>query len=92
MNPESSDALIGVAQSALWVLMVASAPLLLPALAVGLVLGIIQAATSINEATLSFVPKLLAVALCLLLFGGMMMGLMVDFAQDMFERAAMVTR
>lgn len=92
MSLESPDALIGVAQSALWVLMVASAPLLLPALAVGLVLGIIQAATSINEATLSFVPKLLAVALCLLLFGGMMMGLMVDFAQDMFERAAMVTR
>lgn len=92
MNTGSPEALISVAQQALWVLMLASAPLLLPALLVGLLLGIVQAATSINEATLSFVPKLLAVALCLLLFGSMMMGLMVDFAADMFERIAMVTR
>lgn len=92
MNPASPDALISVSQHALWVLMIASAPILLPALVVGLLLGIVQAATSVNEATLSFVPKLLAVALCLLLFGGMMMGLMVDFAEDMFERAALVTQ
>jgi hypothetical protein len=47
-----------------------TAPILIPALAAGLILGMIQAATSIQEQTLSFVPKLIVVAACLALFGG----------------------
>jgi flagellar biosynthetic protein FliQ len=63
-----------------------SAPLLVVALAVGLVIGIIQAATSINEMTLSFIPKLIAEALALLLFGGWMLNTLVDFTRSIFER------
>jgi flagellar biosynthetic protein FliQ len=56
------------------------------ALAVGLVIGIIQAATSINEATLSFIPKLIAEAVALLLFGGWMINTLVDFTRNIFQR------
>ena len=56
------DYFIGVAQQAMWILALASAPILIPALVAGVILGMIQAATSINEQTLSFVPKLIIVA------------------------------
>ena len=58
---DGTDYFIGIAQHALWVLALASAPILIPALITGVLLGMFQAATSINEATLSFVPKLLVV-------------------------------
>jgi flagellar biosynthetic protein FliQ len=77
---------IGVAQQALWVLALASAPILIPALIAGLLLGMIQAATSINEQTLSFVPKLIVVAICLALFGSAILMLLVDFTRDVFDR------
>ena len=80
------DYFVGVAQQALWVLALASAPILIPALAAGLILGMIQAATSINEQTLSFVPKLIVVAICLALFGGAILMLLADFTRDMFAR------
>jgi flagellar biosynthesis protein FliQ len=82
----SPDYFIGVAQQALWVLALASAPILIPALVAGLVLGMIQAATSINEQTLSFVPKLLVVAVCLALFGGAILMLLADFTRGIFAR------
>ncbi|MGH6780772.1 MAG: flagellar biosynthesis protein FliQ [Sphingomonadaceae bacterium] len=81
-----ADYFIGVAQQALWILALASAPILIPALAAGLILGMIQAATSINEATLSFVPKLIIVALALAIFGGAIMLLLADFTREMFAR------
>ena len=70
----------------MWTIALVSAPLLLVALAVGLVIGIIQAATSINEATLSFIPKLIAEAVALLLFGGWMINTLVDFTRNIFQR------
>jgi flagellar biosynthesis protein FliQ len=81
-----SDYFIGVAQQALWILALASAPILIPALVAGVVLGMVQAATSINEATLSFVPKLVVVAICLAVFGSSIMILLVDFTHDIFAR------
>jgi len=89
---EGPDYFIGVAQQALWILALASAPILIPALLAGLVLGMIQAATSINEATLSFVPKLIIVGVCLALFGGAIMMLMVDFTHEVFDRIPEITR
>ena len=89
---EEPDYFIGVAQQALWILSLASAPILLPALAVGLILGMIQAATSINEATLSFVPKLIVVAVCLALFGSAILMLLADFTRDIFARIPELTR
>ncbi len=81
-----SDYFINVAQQALWVLALGSAPILIPALVVGVLLGMVQAATSINEATLSFIPKLIVVGICLAVFGGSIMLLLVDFTHDMFTR------
>ncbi|WP_129794307.1 flagellar biosynthesis protein FliQ [Sphingosinicella sp. CPCC 101087] len=83
---ESADYFVGVAQQALWILALASAPILIPALIVGLLLGMFQAATSINEMTLTFVPKLIVVGLCLALFGSAILMLLVDFTQDIFAR------
>ena len=81
-----ADYFVGVAQQALWILALATAPILIPALAAGLILGMIQAATSIQEQTLSFVPKLIVVAACLALFGGAILILIADFMRDMFAR------
>ena len=89
---ESADYFIGVAQQALWVLALASAPILVPALIAGLILGMIQAATSINEQTLSFVPKLIVVAVCLALFGGSILVLLADFTREIFDRIPDVVR
>jgi flagellar biosynthetic protein FliQ len=85
-SAQTADYFIGVAQQALWVLALASAPILLPALIAGLVLGMIQAATSINEQTLSFVPKLIVVAATLALAGGTIMMMLADFTREMFAR------
>jgi flagellar biosynthetic protein FliQ len=82
----SPDYFIGVAQQAMWILALASAPILIPALVAGIILGMIQAATSINEQTLSFVPKLIVVGLALALFGGAIMVLLADFTREMFAR------
>src|SRR3546814_18331199 len=83
---ENSDFFIGIAQQALYITALATAPILIPALLAGVVLGMIQAATSINEATLSFVPKLIIVAVMLALFGGSIMLLIADFTREIFER------
>jgi flagellar biosynthesis protein FliQ len=92
MVADSPDYFIGVAQQSLWILALASAPILIPALLAGLVLGMVQAATSINEATLSFVPKLIVVGVCLALFGTAIVMLMVDFTIEIFARIPELTR
>lgn len=83
---ENSDFFLGIANQALWVTALAAAPILIPALIAGLVLGMVQAATSINEQTLSFVPKLIVVALMLAIFGGSILLLIADFTREIFER------
>ena len=80
------DYFVGVAQQALWVLALAAAPILIPALVAGVILGMIQAATSINEQTLSFVPKLIVVAFSIMIFGGLIVGLLSDFTLDIYAR------
>ncbi len=81
-----ADYFIGVAQQALWILALASAPILIPVLVVGVLLGMVQAATSINEQTLSFVPKLIITAICLAIFGGSILVLLTDFTRDLFAQ------
>lgn len=83
---DNADFFIGIAQQALWVAALATAPILLPALVCGLIIGMVQAATSINEATLSFVPKLIIVAVMLALFGASIMMLLVDFTREIYDR------
>jgi flagellar biosynthetic protein FliQ len=70
MTPET---VLTIAQQALTVATILAAPLLLGALATGLVIGVLQAATQINEMTLSFIPKLLALVLTLVLAGPWML-------------------
>lgn len=72
-------------QQALWTGIVVSAPLLLTALAVGLVVSILQAATQINEQTLSFLPKLLAMIGALVVTGPWMITYYTDFMRRLFE-------
>ena len=87
-----ADYFMTVAREAVWVLALASAPILIPALLSGLILGMVQAATSIQEQTLSFVPKLIVVGFSLVIFGGMIMGLMGDFTTSIFERIPELVR
>ncbi len=83
---DNSDFFIGIAQQALWVTALATAPILMPALICGILVGMFQAATSINEATLSFVPKLIVVGATLVLFGASILMLVADFTREIFER------
>jgi len=84
--PMDADYFLTIANQTMWVLALASAPILVPALLAGLILGMVQAATSINEQTLTFVPKLVVVALSILVFGSLILGLLSDFTIGMFER------
>jgi flagellar biosynthetic protein FliQ len=63
-----------------------SAPLLVVALVVGLIIGVLQAATSINEATLSFIPKLLALGITLSVVGSWQVTTLVDYTRALFQR------
>jgi len=81
-----SDALVDAARGSLWVLAQMIAPVVLPALAMGLLVGLVQAATSISEATLSFVPKLVTVLICLAIFGALMMRVLIDFTLELHDR------
>jgi len=80
------DFFIGIAQQAMWILALACMPILIPALVAGIILGMIQAATSINEPTLAFVPKLIVLAVALAIFGGAIMMLIADFTRELFAR------
>ena len=82
---EDTSALLALADRMLWVTALVAAPVLLASLAVGLVIGIIQAATSVSEQTLTFVPKLVIIALVLVVLGASMMGLIADFTTDIFD-------
>jgi flagellar biosynthetic protein FliQ len=77
---------VDLGRQALWITMLVSAPLLAVGLAVGLVIGIFQAATSINEQTLSFIPKFIALGLTLSAAGGWMINTMVDYTRVLFGR------
>ena len=81
-----SAMVVDIGRQALWATLVVSAPLLGVALVVGLVIGVIQAATSINEMTLSFIPKLVGLGLTMLVFGGWMLGTLVEFTRSIFQR------
>jgi len=82
MTPES---VMTLGRQALEVTILVSAPVLLTALIIGLLVSIFQAATQINEQTLSFIPKLLGMFVVLIIAGPWMVGMMVDFIQRLFS-------
>lgn len=82
MTPEY---VIEVGKQAIFVLLLVSAPLLLAALVTGLLVSIFQAATSINEATLSFIPKLIVMFMTLIFAGPWMLQIMIEYMRRLFE-------
>jgi flagellar biosynthetic protein FliQ len=82
MTPES---VMTLGRQALELTIVVSAPVLLTALIIGLLVSIFQAATQINEQTLTFIPKLVGMFVVLIIAGPWMVGMMVDFIQRLFS-------
>jgi flagellar biosynthetic protein FliQ len=82
MTPET---VVNLVRQALEVSILVSTPLLLTALVTGLVVSVFQAATQINEMTLSFIPKLLAIFAVMVLAGPWMLSIMVDFTRRLIE-------
>ncbi|NOW47563.1 flagellar biosynthetic protein FliQ [Novosphingobium sp. SG751A] len=85
---DETSPLLALADRMLYVVALCGAPVLLTSLAVGLVVSIFQAATSVNEQTLTFIPKVVATGLVLVLFGAGMLGLIEDFAREIFAAIA----
>jgi flagellar biosynthetic protein FliQ len=81
-----TSSVIELAREAMWVTILVSAPLLAVVLIIGVVIGIIQAATSINEMTLSFIPKLIGLAGAIVLCGNWQITVLVDYARSIFHR------
>jgi flagellar biosynthetic protein FliQ len=79
-------AVVDLAKETLYITMLISLPLLGIALGVGLLVGVFQAATSINEMTLSFIPKLVSIGIALAIFGSWQISALVDFTRDVFHR------
>jgi flagellar biosynthetic protein FliQ len=80
MTPET---IYSITQDALMIAVKLSVPLLLPALAVGLLVAMFQAATQINETTLTFVPKLIIIGIVLLIAGPWMLQVFLDYFRDL---------
>ncbi|NYT70602.1 flagellar biosynthesis protein FliQ [Pusillimonas noertemannii] len=80
----TSDTVMSMTYMAMKVALAMAGPLLLVTLVVGLVISIFQAATQINEMTLSFIPKLLAVGAALVLLGPWLISTMVDYMRQLF--------
>jgi flagellar biosynthetic protein FliQ len=80
----SPDTVIDLSQKTLYLIALITAPMLLSALAIGLLMGMFQAATSINEQTLSFIPKLMVLLLSILMAGPWMLNLLVNFTRQLY--------
>ncbi|OGR19009.1 MAG: EscS/YscS/HrcS family type III secretion system export apparatus protein [Desulfobacterales bacterium GWB2_56_26] len=82
MNPELA---IDICRKAIQTVLLGSAPMLIIGLIIGLIISIFQAATQINEQTLTFVPKIIAVFVTMLIFGPWLIELLVTFTTGLFE-------
>ena len=84
------DTNVNYLEDAFWQIIISAGPVLLVALGIGLLIGTIQAATSINEMTLSFVPKLVLVLLTLALIANFMLTGLVDYFAFIFDQIASI--
>jgi flagellar biosynthetic protein FliQ len=82
MSPEQ---VLTLGQQALWIMLLTAGPLLLAALVIGLVVSVFQAATQINEMTLSFIPKLIGLFLTLVIAGPWMLSLLTDYVRRLYS-------
>ncbi|MCG8048495.1 MAG: flagellar biosynthesis protein FliQ [Candidatus Thiodiazotropha endolucinida] len=81
----SPDTVMSIGQNALEVIGILAGLVLLPALAVGLIIAMFQAATQINEMTLTFIPKLMVVGVVLMFAGNWMLHLLMNFSMNLIE-------
>ena len=88
----NSDLAIEIGRDALVVLMLVSAPMLLLGMLVGVIMSIFQAATQIQEQTLAFVPKIIAVFVSIVVFFLFMLGMLVTFIHDLFKQIPLMIR
>ena len=87
----TQDAVLDIARNAIFNIIIVSAPLLLISLIVGLIISIFQTVTSIQEQTLTFVPKILAVFITLMIAGSWMMNTMIEFVNDLWSNFSYFT-
>ncbi|TAM85657.1 flagellar biosynthesis protein FliQ [bacterium] len=83
---------IAIGREAMWVVLLVTGPALIIGLVVGLVISIFQAVTQIQEPTLTFIPKILAVGIAILLFGPFMLAIMTDFTINMINNIGVFVR
>lgn len=81
----TSEFVLALAERGIYTILLVAGPLLLLALIVGLLVSIFQATTQIQEQTLAFIPKIIAVLIGLVIFGPWMLSRMVEFASDIFQ-------
>jgi flagellar biosynthesis protein FliQ len=81
----SPEAVMTIGSRALEITLMLAAPMLLVALITGLIVGAFQAATQINEMTLSFIPKLIAISVALMVAGPWMLKVLVGYTRELFE-------
>ncbi len=85
----SGDLVIQIGQEALMIVLLVCAPMLGLGLSVGLMVSVFQATTSIQEQTLAFIPKIIAVFVAILIFGPWMLSIMVEFCTGIFTNLPM---
>lgn len=88
----STGVVIDIAREALWLIIKCSAPMLLVSLVVGLTISIFQTVTSIQEQTLTFVPKILSIFITVILCGGWIMENIITFMEHLFENFSTYVR
>lgn len=88
----TEEIVIKLGQDALQTTAMLAAPLLISTLVVGLAVSVFQALTQINEATLSFIPKMIVIALVIILAGPWMMDVMSSYTVNLFENIATMVR
>lgn len=81
----TTDQVIVIARDALYTIIITSAPVLLVSLIIGLAVSIFQTVTSIQEQTMTFIPKILGVFLCIMILGHWMLNNMVDFMTSLWS-------
>lgn len=87
----TQDAVLDIARDAIFTIVIVAAPLLLVSLTIGLIISIFQTVTSIQEQTLTFVPKILAVFATMMLLGSWMMNTMIEFMQTLWSNFSYFT-
>ncbi len=88
----TQQAVLALGQNALMTTLILAGPILLVSMVVGLVVSIFQAVTQINEMTLTFIPKLAAIFIALVVLGPWMMSVMLQYTQSLFLQISTLTR